>query len=86
MEKIADVDVAAKKKKYSPIRQNSKQRKLVPNESESRSDFHPLSSTEGEAGYEERRRVGLLSVGQVGAKHQQLAYVVKLSTFSLKQM
>ncbi len=37
------------------------------------SRFQPLSHTEGEAGDEERHRVDLLSVGQVGAKHRRLA-------------
>ncbi len=40
---------------------------------------NPLSSTEEEAGDEERHRVGLLSVGQVGAKHRQLASTSLLS-------
>ncbi len=35
--------------------------------------FYQLSSTKGEAVEEERRRVGLLSAGQVGVKHLQLA-------------
>ncbi len=43
------------------------------NEIEPRFGFHLLSCSEGEAEDEERRRVGLLSVGQVGAKHGQLA-------------
>ncbi len=42
------------------------------NESESQFDFQLLSSTEGEAEDEERHGVGLLSVGQVGAKHRWL--------------
>ncbi len=41
-------------------------------ESESQFDFQPLLSTEGEAGDEERRGLGLLSVGQVGVKYLQL--------------
>ncbi|OON99616.1 MAG: hypothetical protein ATN35_01500 [Epulopiscium sp. Nele67-Bin004] len=57
------MDVAAKKRKYSPSEEKFQ------NESESQFGFQPLSSTEGEAGDEERRRVGL----QVGAKHQRLA-------------
>ncbi len=43
------------------------------NKSESPFGFYPLSSTEREAGNEERYGVGLLSVGQVDAKHQWLA-------------
>ncbi len=35
--------------------------------------FGCFRAPEGEAGDEEQRRVGLLSVGQVGAKHQRLA-------------
>ncbi len=42
-------------------------------ESESQFGFQPLSSTEGEAGDEKQGGVDLLSVGQVGAKHWQLA-------------
>ncbi len=51
---------------------NSK-RTSFKNESESQFDFETLSSSEGEAGDEERSGVDLVSVGQVGDKHQQVA-------------
>ncbi len=54
------------KKSFEAKRQSHK----TQNVSESWYGFHPLSSTEGEAGDEERYRVSLLSVRQVGAKHQ----------------
>ncbi len=46
---------------------------VVSSKSESQFVFQTLSSTEGEAGDEGWRGVDLLPVGQVGAKHQQLA-------------
>ncbi len=52
---------------------------IAQNDSESQFGFQLLLSTEGEAGDKERHGVGLLSAGQVGAKHRWLACVSLLN-------
>ncbi len=72
---MADV----KKRKYGPGEAKHQADKIHSRTSEPQFDFQPLLSTEGEAGDEERRGVDLLSVGQVGTKHQWLACVSLLN-------
>ncbi len=78
LEKITNADVAVKRRNYSPseVKQvhNARSKKTV-----NLSLAFSLLSTEGEAEDEERRGVGLLSVGQVGAKYQQLACASSLN-------
>ncbi len=66
LQKVMETVTAESRGKHS--RQSSPQ-----TEREFQFGFQLLSHTEGEAGDEERRRAELLSVGQLDAKHRQLA-------------
>ncbi len=72
LEKIVDADIKWRSKgNISLVRLNSKWIEIkIESELIEWFDFHLLSSTKGEAGDEKQRGVGLLAVGQAGAKHQ----------------
>ncbi len=54
LEKMVDVDIVMKKRKYSPGEAKHQADKARSKKSEPQFDFQPLLSTEGEAGDEER--------------------------------